>query len=437
MPELAAEVARFEQRRQQRAAELANRLAELERSMAEQSARLAAHTDQLDRAVARRDALLADVAARLAQQPGYAPLSEQATRAEVALGRDVARADELRAEAKAKLPPYEHSRLFQYLWRRAFGTADYGGRGFAARMDRRLARYIGYDRAAASYRFLTTTPRVVQLEVERRTAEVGELRQRLEAMEDAVEAELGVPDAQRAVDDGVAERERLVAAIAELQRELAATHAAVRDEAGSRGRFHAEAVHRLAALLASVEAAALERHARATPDPADDRLVAELRACTAEWTRADGEVEPLERRALERDRTADQLEELLVRFRRADFDAGRSEFADLDVGDLVDDVHGGRKTAADAWRELESHQRFREPPAVHHRQRSNDVLNGIGLAMQVAGVLANVALRSGRRSGGFSMGGGFGSSRGGGPFGGFSTGRSIGGGGGFSTGRRF
>ncbi len=443
MPELVAEMQQFEQRRQQRAAELATALAGHERTMGTRSAELATHTAELDRVVGRRDALLAEVQTRLAADADYTALSAQTTQAEVKLARDAARADELRAEAKEKLPPYEKSALFRYLWRRGFGTPEYVWTGFTARMDRRLAEFVGYSKAVTSYRFLKTTPELVRLEVERRTAEVGALRERLQAREDAVEAELGLPAVQEDVDRRVAERERLVAAIEALQREVAGVHQSIRDEVGSRGAFHGQALRRLTEFLARAETGMLERHARSTPGPEDDRLVAALRDGGAELSRLGTEAGPLDQEARRRDAIADGLEDLLVRFRRAEYDAGRSEFEALDLDRLLADARTGGLPAEDLWRALRSCQRFRPPPLARHADRSDKVLSGVGLALQVASVLANVAISSSRGGrGGFSIGGGFGSRSSSGSGmriggGGFSTGRTIGGGGGFSTGKRF
>lgn len=454
MPELAAELQQFEQQRQRRAQQLQDELADHERATALASQQLAETTTRLDAVVAHRDQLERDAAAALAKDPAYPALAEQATQAEVCLARDSERAKELAAEAKQKLPPYEQSRLFQYLWNCKFGTAEYTARGLTARLDRWVADYIGYRKAEPSYRFLKTTPELVQLEVKRRGEEVAALRQRLEAMEQAAEAEVGVPAIAVEVDRLVAARDQLVGSIDTMRQKVVGVHAAMRDEAGARGAFHQQALERLLAFLARAETASLERRARQTPDPRDDQLVAELRTCTEALQRAAAEAPPLEQQAQRRDAIADELENLLLLFRRADFDAGRSEFVDVDLDRMRGEIVSGALPATDVWQLLRSRQRFREPPVVHHSHRTTNVLQGIGLALQVASVIADVAgaasrssSRSssssssgssrGRSGGGFGTGGSFG---GGG--GGFSTGRSFGGGssgggGGFSTGRSF
>lgn len=440
MPELSAELMEFERRRQARSKQLADQLAGLEAAMTAANADATQSTGQLDAATARRDELLRAAAAALAQDPAYVALAAEATQAEVLLARDTARRDEIASEAKAKLPPYETSRLFRYLWQRKFATAEYGARGLTARLDRRLAAYIGYGRAVDSYRFLTTTPKLVAIEVERRTTEVTGLRQRVEARERATEAEFGVPAVQAEVERLLAVREQQLQGIDRLRQQIAQVHLAMREEVGSQGAFHAQALQRLTTFLAQAEASSLERQAQRTPDPRDDQLVAALRACTTELARLGAEARPLETEAARRDAIADGLEELLVRFRRAEFDGGRSEFDDLDVDRLLQEARTGALPAEDLWQALRARQRFQRPVVVHNSQRTTSVLEGIGLAVRVGTVLADIAM-SGRRSGGSSgRSGGFGSGGGfgGGGGGGFSSGRGFGGGGGgFTSGKGF
>lgn len=451
MPEVAADLQRFERQRQLRERELTAELAANEQAAAMLDQELRALTTQLDAVVVRRDELERQAAAKLAADPAYPSLAEQATQAEVALARDQARAAELAAEAEAKLPPYEQSRLFQYLWKRGFGTPEFTARGLTARLDRWVAEAIDYRRVVGSYRFLKTTPELVRLEVQRRTQEVEGLRQRLAAMETAAEADVGVPAVQAEVDRLVAARQQLVDKLTAGRERVARVHATMREETDGRGVFHARALRQLEELLARTEAATLERRAQATPDPRDDQLVAALRACTEALQRSAAESPPLEQEAARTDAIADGLEELVLRFRQADYDAGRSEFYDLDLGAPLADVLRGTRPPLELWPLLRNHQRFRPAPVVHHTHRTANVLEGIGLAIQVAGVLADVvgaasgSSRS-RSSHGRSSGGGFGSGGIGASIGrtigvggeGFRTGRTFGGGDeGFRTGRTF
>jgi hypothetical protein len=431
MPEIAAEMQQIEQQREARASQLADALAKHEGAMSEAKDRASARTADLDRVVARRDELLQQAADRLAKDPKYPALEAEATTAEVCLQRDIARRDELLAEAKAKLPPYEKSRLFQYLWRSKFGTPEYAARGFVARWDRRLASYIRYQEFVGSYKFLRATPELVRLEVERRSVEVKQLKELVEGMERAAQADVGVPAVQAEVERLLAERDAEVQRIEQIRQQISQVHAAVRDEVGSRGVFHGRALERLTAFLSEAEQALLVRRARETPDPKDDQLVAALRACTDELARVGRDSPQLQQAAAQRDSIADGLESVLVRFRQADFDGGRSEFHGLQLEDMVSAASTGGLRVEELWSLLQSRQRFRPPPPVYHQRRSHDVLNGVGLAVQIGGAVVDAMMRSGgsirighgggsRGSDVFSRGGGFGRSGGGGG-GGFTT----------------
>lgn len=436
MPAVVAELQQFERDRQDRQAQLQAQIAAAVREQAEGAARLASETRELDAVVARRDALLAEVGKRLAADAKYQALEAEATQGEVRLARDVARADELRAEAKEKLPPYQHSRLFQYLWRREFGTPQYRSRGFVARFDRRLAEFIGYTTAVASYRFLEATPKLVALEVQRRTEDVKDLQHQIELMEDAIEAAVGVPPVQEEVDRRAIARDALVSATEQVAQRLASLHASVREETGNRGVFYERALARLTSFLAKAEQGAMESHACATPDRRDDQLVQALRACTDQLARVQREATPIEASAHRLDAIADGLDELVTRFRRADYDAGRSEFHLDHLEALLPEARSGALPAEDLWGVLRGSQRFAPPPIRHHQQRSTDVMQGIGVALQIVGAVAQIAGGVSRSRGG-GFGASIGRSIGGGGGGGFGIGRSIGGGGGggFGIGR--
>jgi hypothetical protein len=434
-PEAVPELRRLEQERDARVAELQRELADADTARRRADERLRDVTTELDAIVARREAIGAEVAAALAADPAYAEARLQVTQAEVGLARDLERSEELQTEAKELLPAYRDSRLFQYLLRRGFGTAEYRGRGFAARMDRRLADFIGWPRAIAGYRFLTTTPEVVRLEVERRTALVQERVAALTAREDELEAQRGLP---AVVAEGELVGRRREAALREVelvQQRTGAAHTALRDEGGGRGRFHGIALQRLAEWLGRAEVAALERRARATPDPQDDALVAQLRATSEELQQAAAAVPALEAEARRLDSVADGLDAVLVRFRRAEFDAGRSWFTPIDAGQLVHEVRNGRLHWEDLWSRLQAEHRFRAPPMPRASGDAASVLQGVGFALRIAGAVAEIALRSSGRGHGVGSGGGFGSGRGLGG-GGFSSGRGIGGGG-FTSGKGF
>ncbi len=82
-------------------------------------------TDRLNDLAAQRDELQLQLANRLKDHEDFQQLSEQALTAENLLKRNELRVAEMRDEVAEKLPAYEKSRLFQYLFRRGYGTSKY------------------------------------------------------------------------------------------------------------------------------------------------------------------------------------------------------------------------------------------------------------------------------------------------------------------------
>lgn len=439
-PDAAAELQQFEQQRQARTAELQREIAAAEQEGREFEQLLQQATEALNTVVARREQLLASVAAKLAADAGYSQQLSAATQSEVGLARDLERAEELALEAKAKLPPYESSRLFQYLWLRKFGTPEYAATGFTRRMDRRLADFIGYSEAVGSYRFLKTTPQIVRLQVQRRTEEVKAMRAELDARQEQEQAAVGLPAVFAEGETLGKRREQVLTDLQAAQQRRARASAALREEAGARGAFHEAAVRRLAEYLERAETTVLERRARATADPADDAFVARIRNATTELARVASEVPALDAEARRLDHIADGLEDLLSRFRHHEYDSGRSYFTMIEPRELLHGVQEGQLGYEDFWDQLTRSHRFRQTQIATGTSDTVSVLQGVGFALRIAGAVADIAMSSGRSSsgrsgGGFSSGGGFGGFGGGG--GGFSSGGGIGGGGGFTSGKGF
>lgn len=451
MPGFTDELVAVERARQRRFDEIQQQLTSDLDQKEQADEELREITDRLDDVVKKHDDLMEQVEQRLRQDAAYCELEARTQQAEVRLARDMSRCEELDAEAKDKLPAYEASRLFQYLWQRGFGTAEYPSRGFVRRMDRRLARFINYDDASASYRFLKATPELVSLEAERRGKIAAELSEQVDQVESAVEQELGAPELQELGSQLGEQRLQQVATADALQQRITDAYAALRDEVGGRGRFHAQALEKLTGYLTEAESITLERRARETVEQTDDRLVAELRHYAEELMQVAARAPALDSTAKDLDTIADGYDDLVRNFVRSEFDSGRSRFRNLDVGRRLRNIADDKQTTAELWRELRTAQYFEPPPITRHRQRSKRKLDGLGIAFDVLGTIAEIALsgagssRSGSRRRSRSSGGVFGSGRSSGGFGGrsggFSTSGGFGGGrssgGGFTTGGGF
>src|SRR5690606_22820978 len=105
-------------------------------------------------------------------------------------------------------------------WRRAFGTPDYRGSGLIRRLDRWVARLIGYDRARPDYAMLIAIP-------ERLAAHAAQLRARAEAYHAALETLKAEKRSAAGLDPVEQAAAAADAALAEADRALAEAEAAL------------------------------------------------------------------------------------------------------------------------------------------------------------------------------------------------------------------
>ena len=100
--------------------------------------------EELDAEIEERDRIAHEVEKQLREDAEFVQLSDRAAIAEAALERAESNLDEVEQDAAKKLPAYDNSKLFRYLQDRGFNTDQYTKRGFSRRMDRILAKFIGF-----------------------------------------------------------------------------------------------------------------------------------------------------------------------------------------------------------------------------------------------------------------------------------------------------
>ena len=380
-------------------------------------------TEQLEQKVAEQTQLEAKLRDTLEADTEFQRLSTEAARAEVALTRNEERIEEIRREAKRKLPAYREDRLFMYLQKRRWGTTDYASRGIIKRLDRWVANLVHFADNNESFQFLSITPKLVEQEIERRREEFDELMQMVERLQAATAMELGLPKIEAEAETLDQEHRGLADAIedADGRREsYREEYAAIEMH---RGRFYSEAISRFRRFLDETRTSRLEREARRTPDPEDDKLVETIEDADRSIDRLKDEVEDVEDLLAEADRQSREFESIATKFRARGFDRGDSSFKG-DPEDDLEDFSRGRLSERSLWEKLKGKQR------TQRRRRSpfSDFGTSIGRAAShpasrvlfeamgnaVSGMLRGAARRSvGRRSRGWSGGWGGGGSRGG------------------------
>ena len=226
-------------------------------------------TQQLNDLATQRDELELELANRLKQHQEFQDLSKQALAAETELKKNELRIAEMREEVAEKLPAYEKSRMFQYLYRRGYGTADYKSRGLTKRLDRWVAKLVNYNKNRQSYNFLRVTPELMAAEVERRRDDFTQLMEQIEAIEDAISDEIGLTQVLQRGNELGKQRENHLTELGRLETERGRIETQLARLEANQNEYYTAGVNRLKEFLGSMEGVG-PGHAHPC-DAADDR----------------------------------------------------------------------------------------------------------------------------------------------------------------------
>ena len=234
-------------------------------------------SEQFSAAAQKADELAKQLTEKLTSDPDLQRLSRDAAEAQARLEQATANLGDVELEAKTKLPPYEHSRLFQYLWDSEYDTERYKHRGMSRRIDRWLSRLIDYPGAAASYRFLTSAPRMMKQVIAEQEKAAKARVEEVQTRQSAAANALGLPDVQASVSRLKAEVDRAFAAMDAAQK-LSVTLQHEQAQLDSPDSiFYRDALTAFQALLQKTERSIVAARAANTPELQDDQVVARLR----------------------------------------------------------------------------------------------------------------------------------------------------------------
>lgn len=257
------------------------------------------------------------------------------------------RVQEILRDAREKLPAYNASRLFRYLYERGYGTNQCRAAGW------RRPWIAGWPGSSTTHRrgyeFLRDTPALVGAEVDRRRTMFDQLMEQVAAIQKEEADRLGLTPVLAEGDAVGTERDRLVGRLNALREAIQKIEAERARLDQSQDAFHAEAIQTLRDVLDRTEQRVLIQRASASPDPDDDAIVARL----AEATRRLDEIRDRQAALAEERRHAvavrASLEDLRRRFRQANFDSTRSMFQDDRVlATVLGGIETGRLDASGA-----------------------------------------------------------------------------------------
>ena len=203
---------------------------------------LVAATKRLDVAVAAQQEVAGQVEKELQTDNEFVELSDRAAVAEAALERAEANMEEIDKDSEKKLPDFNDSTLFKYLYDRGFGTPKYTKRGLTRRVDRWLAKYIDYRKARESYEFLRKTPEQMKTIIEEDRAALDTVMDELERKRDAVAESLGLPEKVDRCSELSRKRDEMLANLEELRKETEHIEHELSEMEQTRGPYYREAI---------------------------------------------------------------------------------------------------------------------------------------------------------------------------------------------------
>ena len=302
--------------------------------------KLVTFNEQLDVATEAEQEVASEVEQKLSADPEFVSLSDRAAVAEVALERNEANLAEIEQDAAKKLPDFDNSKLFRYLYDQGYGTSEYTERGFTKRMDRSLAKFIDYAKSKQSYDFLKDTPTTMRKIIAQDREAFDVVMTDLERRRDEVAADFGLPDKIAAAETLRQERAKQLAVLEKLQQETEGVDHELTELEGTRGPYYNEAVTVFREMLERADPRDLEERARETREISDDQIVANLIGVESKIDQLEETTQRKRQDLLELQDAIDTLGRLIQRFRSAGFDSSRSQFvASLDV---VEELHRAR-----------------------------------------------------------------------------------------------
>ncbi|QEG39802.1 coiled-coil domain-containing protein [Roseimaritima ulvae] len=318
---------------------------------------------RLDEAQQRMQELSQQLTAQLAADESFSQLAEKAGAAEAALERAEGRLAEVKQDAEQKLPAYEQSSLFQYLYERGLGTEAYRSRGFTRRMDRWVGKLIGYHQARKSYEFLRDTPRHMERIVVEDREDLETVLKELERQRDRAAESIGLTVANNEIEAARKEREQVLEKLDKTRLQADQLRTELLELEDSRGPYYRDAVELFRGMLEQMDDGSLADRAKQTPEIRDDQIIARLQGLESEIGKIGTEVEQRQQQIRDFDRQLQEIGRLIQKFRAAGYESTRSQFqASLDIVGALDRYRKGHSTIESVWVQIRRSQQFGPTP---------------------------------------------------------------------------
>jgi chromosome segregation ATPase len=261
------------------------------------------------------------------------------------------KAEQSQAELGEKKKPYDDDPLFAYLWGRKFGTAAYSAGNIARMMDRRVADFIGYQEARASYAMLVEIPLRLREHANRQRKATDEIALSIAALERQAMVEEGVESKERALAearhklataDADAERRRQQLKQVEAQREALI--------GGSADSAYHDALKTIADADSQDDIGTLYTEAKRTGTPTDDMIVRRISGLDERIAELEKETASLRRAAREMAGRRTEVERVRDRFRTSGYDHPNATFRnDNEIAVVLGQILEGAVRSGILW----------------------------------------------------------------------------------------
>ncbi|MBB3205137.1 hypothetical protein FHS27_000904 [Rhodopirellula rubra] len=218
----------------------------------------------------------------LREDPEIARLSAAITEVDREVQYGITSLEMVTADAKQKLPDFEECDLFRYLREQRYGTPEYHQTGFERRWDRWIAKLINFDKANASYEYLTEAPASISDLIRKKQARYKQLLVALETARTRAAEQHGIEEQTRLRDQLAEEVESLERECTEATWDRSILEADLQSAEDINGKYYERALSIYTEFLKSSEPDTLVIYAACTESPLDDEICARIRSLQSE-----------------------------------------------------------------------------------------------------------------------------------------------------------
>jgi len=320
--------------------------------------------DTLTKKAAERDNLIGEIEKGLKERPDYTEVIGTATGLSETLEGYERAFNEFRENAERKLGEYRESKLFAYLLNCNFGTPEYSAGRIRETLDSWVAEMIGFSKAIADYKHLVSIPELMQAEIQRTQSSLKPLQEKVDAIEKEFADRYGLT---RVLEEGrkyKKDKDEVISSIEETDKESRAYANERREIDGEKDEFYRQAIGKLKEYLKGETISELKTLARSTPGSEDDGLVARIGEIDSSIrTLKDSSKEIRGRRDVYQE-NAQEVKDILLDFKRRDFDEEGSNI-NVDLDDLIKRYVSGKISNTILWSELEAKRTYHKPKPAY------------------------------------------------------------------------